>query len=409
MKYLKGAKFAGKTVLLRADFNIETEDGKVRDDYRIIKTLPTIERLIKDKCKIIIVSHRGRPDGKPDEKYTLRPAGQRLAELLKRKFVESNSRLPEYTAAKHVIFFTGDISSGESRDTVKQMSAGDIVLLENIRFYEGEEKNSAVFARSLASLADVYINDAFAVSHRKAASVVAITQYLPSYCGVQLEKEVLSLQKLLQGPKSPFVAIMGGIKISDKVETIENLAKRADHILLGGGLANMIFLSRGFEVGQSKVESEAKATAFRLDHSLKGKLHLPVDVVVAKKDLDKKSIRVCAPFQVKSDELILDLGPKTILQFAKIIKSAKTVVWNGPLGYFEHKPFHHATMSLAKIVGAVGKGRCFAVTGGGETVDAIRKSGQEQHVDHVSTGGGAMLELLAGRELPGIKALENNG
>lgn len=394
-------------MLLRVDFDMEVENGKIRDDFRLQKSLPTFKELLKQGAGITVVAHYGRPKGEVVPKFSLRSAAQALAEKLQLKFVESDSQLPDYNVP-HVVFFTGDIKQSANRQLLSKASSKDIIVLENIRYYAEEETNDAEFARCLSELGNIFVNESFAVCHRKSASVVAITKFLPSFAGLQLEKEIVSLTRLLQNPKQPLTAMMGGIKISDKVETIQNLAKYAKHILLGGGLANMIFLSRGYEVGLSVVEKTAEKTAFELDHALKGKLVLPVDVVVAQKDMSRESVRCCAPFQVKKDELIFDIGPKSILQYARILESSKTIVWNGPLGFFEHKPFHHGTMSLAKVVGGVSQGDCFGVAGGGETVDAVRRAGQEEFLDHLSTGGGAMLELLAGRTLPALEALEKH-
>lgn len=405
IKYLKSASIKNKTVFFRPDVNVPlTEQCQPADDFRIRSILPTIELLQKQKCKIILAAHLGRPEGKWDAKYSLAPVAQRLAELLDMPYREANTVIAG--VAPHVVLFTGDITLESSRDTVAEMSAQNIVVLENIRFYPDEEESSAAFAKKLASMADVYVNEAFAVDHHKSASLVTITKYLPSYAGLLLEKEIKGLDRILERPKSPFVVMMGGAKISDKIKTLNNLGKKADTVLVGGGLANLFFASRGYEIGKSKAEHESVKLAWQIDKNFKGKLVLPVDVVVANAKLEKTSIRTCAPHEVKKNELILDAGPKTILAFAKVLKQAKTIVWNGPLGFFETKPFHHSTMALARIVGSVGKGRAYTVVGGGETVDAVRQAHQADYIDHLSTGGGATLEYLAGSKLPGIEALE---
>jgi len=229
---------------------------------------------------------------------------------------------------------------------------------------------------------------------------------LPSYAGLLLEKEIKGLDAVLKSGKKPFILMMGGIKISDKVKTIENLGRKADKILLAGGLANLFFLARGYDVGKSKVEPKGEKTAWLLEKNFKSKIFLPQDVVVANAQMDKNTIRVAEPHAVKSDEIIYDVGPKTILAFARELKTAKTIVWNGPLGMFEHKPFHTSTMALARVVGGVAGRKAFTVVGGGETVDAVRMAHQAEHIDHLSTGGGAMLEYLAGKKLPGIEALK---
>ncbi len=404
MKYLSKSKIQNKTVLLRVDVNVPIKNGKVADEFRIDEIIPTIQHLLKDGNKVIICGHLGRPKGK-DETLSLKPAAELLANLLKFKFVETDHKIPDY-GIPHLIFFTGNIAEEKSQKQIQNIPAKDVVVLENLRFNEGEEKNDPVFAKKLASLADVYVNDAFGVDHRNAASVSAITKNLPSYCGLLVEREINGLDKVLKKSVYPFVLMMGGIKISDKVETIKHLGEKADKILLAGGIANLFYLAKGFEIGLSKVEAKAVATARQLERNFKTKIILPVDVVVANENMDKSSIRVCVPYEVGKKEIILDAGPKTILIFAKELKVAKTIVWNGPLGRFEHKPFDMATMSLARVIGGVASRKAFAVVGGGETVNAVRLAHQAEHIDHVSTGGGAMLEYLAGKKLPGIEALK---
>lgn len=406
IKYIRTAKIKNKTVIVRVGVDVPlTADGKVADDFRLHALLPTIHLLRAQNCKILLCGHIGRPDGKTLPEFSLRPVAEHLAKLLKLAYGESDHG-SRYKDAASLLFFPGDIRKESERIRVRAASSHAIVFLENLRFYPEEQAGSTFFAKQLASLADVYVDEAFSVAHRKDASIVAIAKYLPSYAGLQLEQEITNLDRVLKRPKAPFVVMMGGAKISDKIKTLTNLGKKADTLLVGGGLANLFFAARGYEIGKSKAEHESVKLAWQTDKNFKGKIVLPVDVVVANSALDKSSIRTCAPHEVKKNELILDSGPKTILAFAKVLKEAKTVVWNGPLGFFEHKPFHHSTMALGRIVGAVGKGRAYAVVGGGETVDAIRQAGQAEYVDHLSTGGGAMLEYLAGTKLPGITALE---
>jgi phosphoglycerate kinase len=406
IKFIKNsADLKNKTVFLRLDFNEEVEKKKLMDDFRIQSILPTIELLLEQNCRLVIGSHMGRPDGKPDKKFTLEPAARDLARLLNRQCVVTDSELPAHTA-EQVVFFRGDITEYDNRQKIKASDA-EIIVLENLRFYPGEEDNGVLFAEQLAELAEVYVNDAFAVSHRKAASVVGVTEHLPSYGGLLLHKEIAALDRVMNKPTSPFVLIMGGIKISDKEKALEHLGRMADHILLGGGLANLLLKAQGYEIGKSISENDAQSlrVAQSILRNFKNKLVLPKDVVVAK-SLTDKAIRAIPAYQVKSDDIIYDVGPQTILEFAGHIKKAKTLVWNGPLGHFEVKPFHTATMALARVVGGVSRGRCFGVVGGGETVSAVHEAGQGEHVDHVSTGGGAMLEYLAGLELPALKALD---
>jgi phosphoglycerate kinase len=330
---------------------------------------------------------------------------EKLAEMLNYKFLETDRALPDY-GISHLIFYTGNILEDKNYEQLHTFPAKDVIMLENLRFYPGEEQNDAIFAKKLASFADVYVNDAFGVDHREAASVCAVTKYLPSFCGLLLEREIKALDNVVKNVKHPFVVITGGIKLSEKVGTLENLGKKADKILVGGGVASLLFKAKGFEVGVSKIEEGETKTAWQIEKNFKDKLILPVDFVVANEQMDKNSIRVCTPFEVRKDEMILDLGPKTILAYAKEIKAAKMILWSGPLGYFEKKPFDTATMALGRLIGGRGKGMAYAVAGGGDTVDAIRQAHQFEHFDHVSTGGGAMLEYLAGKKLPGIEALK---
>ncbi len=403
IKYLKSSSIKNKTVLLRVDVNVPIENGKVSDSFRIEQVVPTIKHLLKNKNKVIVCGHLGRPKGKWNEEFTLKPAAKLMADLLELKFVETDHRVPDYNIS-HLIFYTGKLIEDKHQKQIKAISEKDVVFLENLRFYEGEEENDAMFAKKLSSLADVYVNDAFGVDHRAAASVVGITKYLTPYCGLLLETEIKSLDALIKHPKSPFVVMTGGIKLSEKVGALENLGKKADKILVSGGVANLIFKTKGFEIGISRVEESMEKVAMQIAKNYKNKLVLPLDVVVANKNLE--NIRSCAPYEVRENEQILDAGPKTILEFSKHIKAAKTIVWSGPLGLFEKKPFHHATFALARLIGGRGKGKAFVVAGGGDTVDAIRQAHQFENIDHVSTGGGAMLEYLAGKKLPGIEALK---
>lgn len=404
--YARANTVKNKTVLLRVDINEEVNaQGKLVDDFRLRAIIPTINWLRSQNAKVIIVSHAGRPEGKRDPKLSLRPMAKRLAELLDIKFVETEKALPEYPVS-HVLFFTSDITNEDARLAIQNIPRKDITILENIRYYADEELNNVQFAKHLASFADVFINDAFAVSHRKSASVVAITKYIPSYIGPLLEREIKNLDYVMTKSKSPFVLMMGGIKISDKAKTLERLGRKADIILVGGGIANLFFASEGLEIGKSKVELESKRLAWKIATNFKKKLVLPRDVVVADSKISPASIKVKTSYDIKANETIYDIGPKTILEYSKILKQAKTICWNGPLGFFEHKPFHTGTFSLARILGSVGKKKTFVVVGGGETVAALRSAGQAEYIDHLSTGGGAMLEYLAGDTLPGLKVLQ---
>lgn len=407
IKYIRTANIKNKTVLVRAsvDVPLDQDSGRVADDFRIEASLPTIQWLIQNGNRVIVCGKRGRPEGKVMHELSLGPVAERMAALLGLQYFQTDFETPK-NATDGLVFYTGDLEGTKHREHVRAISASNIVFLENLEFYADELGSSVAFAKKLASMADAYVSDDFSKCHHGTATISVLPKYIPSYVGMQLEQEIKALGQVLDRPKHPFVVMMGGAKISDKIKTLTNLGKKADTLLVGGGLANLFFAARGYEIGKSKAEHESVKLAWQTDKNFKGKIVLPVDVVVANSEMDKASVRTCAPHEVKKNELILDAGPKTILAFAKVLKEAKTVVWNGPLGFFEHKPFHHGTMALGRIVGAVGTGRAYAVVGGGETVDAIRQAGQAEYVDHLSTGGGAMLEYLAGTKLPGIVALE---
>ncbi len=405
IKYLSKSNLKNQSVFLRTDLNCPVKEGKLGDDFKIRESLPTIKLLCKAGNKVIISAHLGRPDGKWNAKFSFLPVAERMADLMGLKFIKTDYKIPDY-GISHLIFYTGDLREENHRKQIKNIANKDLVFLENIRFYKEEEENDSFFAKHLASLADVYVNDAFASDHHASVSVSGLAKYLPSYCGLLLEDEIKALDAVIKSVKHPFVVMTGGIKLSEKVGALENLGKKADRILVGGGVANLMFKTKGYEIGFSKIEEAEAKTAWQIEKNYKDKLVLPTDVVVADRKTDKDSIRVCAPHEVRKNEMILDAGPKTILAFAKEIKKAKTILWSGPLGLFEKKPFDTATMALARLIGGRGKGIAFAVAGGGDTVDAIRLAHQTQHIDHVSTGGGAMLEYLAGKKLPGIEALK---
>ncbi len=403
--YLKSSDIEGKTVLLRVDLNEEIdENGRLMDNFRVQSIVPTIKFLRKYNAKVIVMSHAGRPEGKWNENMSLRPMAQCLAELLNLKFVETVDEELTYPI-EHLVFVKGDIQKQDVQSAVQNMQAKDVIMLENLRFYPGEDSNDPEFAKVLCGLGDVYVDDAFAVTHRKAASVVAITECMPSFVGPSLEKEIKNLDYVATKAQQPFILMMGGIKISDKAKLLEKLGRQADKILVGGGLANVFMAAEGLETGESIVEKESQQLAWSLMKNFKDKLVLPKDFAVFDTANPSGTAIVKERYNISKTEKICDIGPKTILEYAKILKSAKTICWNGPVGYFEKKPFRTGSMALAKIVGSVSKGKAFAVAGGGETVAAIRQAHQFEYIDHVSTGGGAMLEYLAGNKLPGIEAL----
>lgn len=386
IKQIKDLK--GKKVLLRVDFNVPlTANGRVgrSEDYRIVKTLPTISYLSQKGAKIIIMAHLGRPDGKVVEKLRLNPVAKRLAQLLKRKIYQSSQILGQET--KHLI---------------KQLGDGEILLLENIRFDKREEAANNNFAKQLAALGDLYVNDAFAVNHRDQASVSAIQQFLPSYAGLLLEQEILHLNKVLKHPRHPLVVIIGGAKISTKIKLIRNFLPLADKLILGGALANSVLKVMGVSIGKSKVEEEAFGEIKKIKLT-ENKLIVPVDALIANSYESLKG-RTDAVGDVKSNEVIVDIGPDTVKLYGKIVRSAKTILWNGPMGLIETPHFAKGTRELIKILACL---KAETIVGGGETVEMIRKMKLEDKFDFISTGGGAMLEYLEGKKLPGLKKLIN--
>jgi phosphoglycerate kinase len=412
MKFIRSLKsLKGKTVLLRADFDVPHDGKKILDDHRIRAVIPTIEHLRKAGAKIVILSKLGRPEAvtdssKWDKSESIMIPAEHLAKLLKFKLVEIKDRFPQY-AVGHVAVISGDIRKPETRKLINEGPTKDIIVLENMRYYPEEAAGDTKLAKALAELGDLYVNEAFAVSHRSEMSVSVLPKYLPAYVGLNLEQEITALDRVLDSKAQPFVTIMGGIKISDKVGAIKNLAKKSDMVLIGGGLANLFFLAQGHEIGKSKVESEKIELAKELLRNFKNKIILPSDVVVAKSAKNGFSdIRVCKTNEVKTTEAILDIGPQTILDYSTRIKTAKKMVWNGPMGFFEEKPFSYGTMSVALVFSARSQGKCYGVIGGGDTLEAAAKAKIVDRVDFASTGGGAMLEYMSGKPLPGIKVLE---
>ncbi len=385
-------KLRERPVLVRCNFDvpIEVKKGakikvKITDDYKIITALPTIRYLRRYGAKILLLSHWGRPK-RHDPTYSLAPIAKYLTKVL----------------GWPVKFCPAAVGT-QAEQAAQSLARGEVLLLENVRFYPGETANSAYFARRLAQLAPkgIYVNDAFSVSHRNHASVSAIKKFLPSYAGLLLEKEVKNLSSL-QRPRRLAVAVMGGAKISTKLKVIKKLVKNFDYILLGGAMANNVLAARGFEVGKSLV----KAEEIDLAHKLRSrKIILPQDVVVnTRKDGGGKT-KIKEVSQMSRGDAIFDIGPATILAYTKIIKQARTIVWNGPLGKFEQPAFRHGTIALARIIASRASGKAFAVVGGGDTVAALRASGMDGYIDWVSTGGGAMLAFLGGEKMPGLSRI----
>ncbi len=374
----------GKKVLVRADLNVPLKDGRVSDDTRIRESLPTIRYLLKKKAIVLLLSHLGRPNG-VDELLRMDPVAERLEKLLKR----------------HVLKLD-DCVGAEVDDAVNEMHSGDVAVLENVRFHREEEANDDAFARALAEPADFYVNDAFGSSHRAHASIVGVPKYLPSAAGLLLEREISMLSKALL-PKKPFVVVLGGAKVSDKIGVIENLARKACKVLVGGAMMFTFLKAVGKCVGKSRFENDKISEAKRILKKFGKKIVLPVDVVVAQRADSKAKSKVVSCDAIPKGMIGLDIGPKTIKLFENELKKAKTVVWNGPMGMCEIAKFAGGTKDIAKFIAKI---RATTIVGGGDTVAVVQKLGLAKKFSHVSTGGGASLEFLEGKELPGIAALE---
>ena len=386
IKTVRDIDVRGKRVLVRVDFNVPLQDGVITDDRRIRAALPTLQYLLDNGATVIAMSHLGRPKGQVVEKLRLTPVAARLAELLGRPVLKLDDCVGEQVAA-----------------AVAEARPGDVILLENVRFHPEEKKNDPAFARQLADLADVYVNDAFGAAHRAHASVVGVAAYLPAVAGLLLEKELKALGGVLENPARPFVAILGGAKISGKIEVIENLLPKVERLLIGGGMANTFFKAQGLAVGDSLVEDDALDVARETLARGGDKLVLPVDVVIADA-FDAEAHRQVVPVdQVPAGWRIMDIGPKTLDRFQAVLRPARTVVWNGPMGVFEMPPFAQGTFAVARLLAELD---AVTVIGGGDSAAAIEQSGLADQMSHISTGGGASLEFLAGKTLPGVAALD---
>lgn len=386
-KTIRDIDVRGQKVLVRVDFNVKIEAGKVKGDTRIKAALPTITYLLEHGAAVILCSHLGRPKGGPAPEFSLQPVAEHLAGLLGKP-----------------VAFVDDCVGPKAEAAAKALKPGDVLVLENTRFYPGEEKNDLDLAKGMAALADVYVNDAFGTAHRAHSSTEGVARFLPAVAGFLMEKEIKYLGEAVANPKRPFVAILGGAKIGDKIGVIKNLLTKADAVLIGGGMANTFFKAQGLSLGDSLVEETAVETARELLALGGGKLHLPVDVVLADKFDAEAAWKNATVKDVPEGWRILDIGPKTVKAFAKLLKGAGTVVWNGPMGVFEFPKFAEGTYGVAKAVAETG---AISVIGGGESVEAVKKSGVADKITHISTGGGASLELLEGLVLPGLAALQD--
>lgn len=385
---IRDLALAGKRVFLRADLNAPLEGGAVSDDTRLTAVGPTIRHALGAGASVVLASHLGRPKGKPDPKYSLRPVAERLAALLDRP-----------------VPLAPDCVGPETTAQARALAPGQMLLLENLRFHPEEEANDEEFARALAALADCYVNDAFAAAHRAHASIAAITRFLqPAAAGLLMEAELAALGRIVESPARPVAAVLGGAKVSDKLTLVENLLARVDALLIGGGMAFTFLRALGHEVGRSLVEPDHLDTAQRVLGAGRQRgvqVVLPVDAVVAD-GVDSPAGRVVGVREIPAGQMGLDIGPATVARFVEALRPARTIVWNGPMGVFEKAPFAEGTLQVARAVAA---SPAFSVIGGGDTVAAVRRAGVEARIGYISTAGGAFLEFLEGRTLPGVEAL----
>ncbi|OGC89952.1 MAG: phosphoglycerate kinase [candidate division Zixibacteria bacterium RBG_16_53_22] len=388
---------SGKRALTRVDFNVPIESGRVTDDTRLVASIPTLHKMVNSKAKVILMSHLGRPKGGPDPIYSLRPVADRLSKLM---------GIP--------VKFAEDCVGEAASKAVDSLKDGEILLLENVRFHPEEEKNNPEFAKQLAVLGDVYINDAFGSAHRAHASTEGVTRYLqPAVAGYLMKKEIEYLGMALEDPVRPFVAILGGAKISGKIDVISNLLDKVDTLLIGGGMAFTFFKARGFNIGKSLLETDKLGEASNimlLAENRSANLVLPIDVVVTP-DIEAvpPSTEIVAAAGIKGDLIGVDIGPRTVDTFLEYVRSAGTVIWNGPMGIFEKEPFAAGTMAIAHGMADATDRGCLTIVGGGDSAAAVAQAGLADRMSHVSTGGGASLEFLEGKTLPGVAALTNKG
>ncbi|WNC14376.1 phosphoglycerate kinase [Brevibacillus brevis] len=390
-KSIRDVELAGKRVFCRVDFNVPMQDGIITDDTRIRAAVPTIRFLVEAGAKVILASHFGRPKGQVVEEMRLTPVAAHLSALLGKEVKKLD-----------------DSVGAEVEAAVKNMEAGDVILLENVRFHAGEEKNDPQLAKSFAALADLFVNDAFGAAHRAHASTAGIADYIPAVAGLLMEKEIRFLGGALSKPERPFTAIVGGAKVKDKIAVIENLLTKVDHLIIGGGMANTFLKAQGYGIGASLCEDDKLDLARTLMAQAKERgveLLMPVDVIVADRfaaDAQKQTVSIEA---IPDGWMALDIGPKTVEQYHRVIVDSKTVVWNGPMGVFEMDAFAGGTIGVAK---AMAECKGTTIIGGGDSVAAVEKAGVAEQMTHISTGGGASLEFMEGKELPGVAVLADN-
>jgi phosphoglycerate kinase len=384
-KTIEDIDVSGKKVLVRVDFNVPIKDGEVGDDTRIQAALPTLRYLLDHQASLILCSHLGRPKGEVKSEFSLKPVANHLSQILDRP-----------------VAFAEDCIGPVAEKAANQLNPGEVLLLENTRFHAGEKKNDQEMAKQLAGLADIYVNDAFGTAHRAHASTEGVAHYLPSVAGFLMQKEIIYLGQAITNPARPFIAILGGAKISDKIGVIQNLLERADQVLIGGGMANTFFKAQGYPVGDSLVEDDALATARKLIKRGDNRLRLPVDIIIGDKFDAEAEQMTMSMGSIPDGWRILDIGPETLKNFGKLISEAGTVVWNGPMGVFEFPQFAKGTIGLAEIIA---KSNVTSIIGGGDSVAAIKQAGLADQITHISTGGGASLEMLEGKVLPGMAAL----
>ena len=391
-KTVRDINVQGKRVIVRCDFNVPMKEGMITDDIRIVSALPTVKYLMEQGAKVILMSHMGRPDGEPNMKYTLKPVADRLTELL----------------GQEVLFVSSPVVVDEAvQAAAAQLEEGRVMLLENVRFRKEETKNGADFAKELASLADIFVNDAFGTAHRAHSSTAGVADYLPAVSGFLIEKEVEFLGNAVENPKRPFVAIMGGAKVGDKIPVIENLLKKVDTLIIGGGMSYTFYKAEGLEIGTSILDKDSLEIAPQLLKKAEEagvKMLLPVDVVVADEFKNDAKTAVVDKDAIPADMMGLDIGPKTVELYKAAIAEAETIVWNGPMGVFEMENFAGGTRAVAE---ALAESKAVTVIGGGDSAAAVEQFGLADKMTHISTGGGASLEFLEGKVLPGVAVLED--